>query len=96
VSPGRALRRARPPLLAALLLAAQLTALAHEPAHVAGEHDEPCAPHVLAEHLAMASAPAPAPPVAWRPAIAAERAAPGIAPAPPLAPRGARAPPPRA
>ena len=54
-------RTARPILLfllAAVLIATQVTALAHEIQHVSHEHEGPCALHVAADHLAMASPPA--------------------------------------
>jgi hypothetical protein len=37
----------------------QTAALAHEIQHVLHQHDGPCGLHVVADHLAMASAPAP-------------------------------------
>jgi hypothetical protein len=47
-------------LLVIFFIAAHVTALAHEFEHVLHQHEAPCALHVAADHLAMATAPVPA------------------------------------
>jgi hypothetical protein len=47
-------------LLAAVFVVVQVAALSHELQHVLHQHDEPCGLHVVAAHLAMATAPEPA------------------------------------
>lgn len=64
----RALRPLPITLLVAMLIATQAMVLSHELEHVAHAHEEPCALHDAAEHLAMASAPGPGPAVALLPA----------------------------
>ncbi|HEY7870913.1 MAG TPA: hypothetical protein VIF59_16890 [Methylomirabilota bacterium] len=96
----RTASRTHPRRLAALaaivafcFLAGQSSALAHEIEHVLRLHDAPCALHVAADHLVMASAAEPTPAVTLAPS-------PGSAgpPAParlarPFSPTEARAPP---
>lgn len=80
-------------LLVAMLIATQAMALAHELEHVAHAHEEPCALHDAAEHLAMASAPGPGPAV---PLLPARRPVTPVLVAPPQIPShpsDARAPP---
>jgi hypothetical protein len=70
----------------------QFTALAHEIAHVSGEHDGPCGLHVAADHLVMG----PAPDVALGASVAPADLAPGaldVLPPAPVRWSGARAPP---
>jgi len=81
-------QRSRPvvhAVLVALFIVVQATALAHEIAHVAHQHDAPCGLHVVADHLAMAPAPEPALAVIVAPVsavIPSSRAALILSPAP--------------
>lgn len=80
-------------LLVAVLVASQAVAVSHEVEHVAHAHEGPCALHDAAEHLAMASAPGPAPAVELLPAR--QPATPLLVASPqiPSRPSDARAPP---
>ena len=46
-------------LVVVMFAVVQTAALAHEIQHVLQQHDGPCGLHVVADHLAMAIAPAP-------------------------------------
>ena len=46
-------------LVVVIFAVVQTAALAHEIQHVLQQHDGPCGLHVVADHLAMAIAPAP-------------------------------------
>jgi hypothetical protein len=46
-------------LVVVLFALVQTAALAHEIHHVLQQHDGPCGLHMVADHLAIASAPAP-------------------------------------
>jgi hypothetical protein len=46
-------------LVVIMFVVVQTSALAHEIHHVLRQHDAPCELHVVADHLAMACAPAP-------------------------------------
>jgi hypothetical protein len=46
-------------LVVVIFAVVQTAALAHEIQHVLQQHDGPCGLHVVADHLAMAGAPAP-------------------------------------
>jgi hypothetical protein len=79
-------------LLVVLLVLVQFTALAHEIAHVSGEHHGPCGLHVAADHLVMA----PASDVAVGAPVAPANVAPsgfGVLPPAPVRWTEARAPP---
>lgn len=80
-------------LLLAVFLTGQVSALVHEFEHVLHQHDAPCALHVAAEHLAMASVPVPG--NAVMPVPATRAASPSLVEPPPASvrPSGARAPP---
>jgi hypothetical protein len=85
--------RGLPTLLAVAFFLVQVAALSHEVQHVLRQHDEPCGLHVVAEHLAMATAPAPTVAVALMPTADRVFLPPG-APIPSLPrPSGARSPP---
>jgi hypothetical protein len=80
-------------LLVALFVSTQITALAHEIEHVLDQHGAPCALHVVAEYLAMASPPGPTLAVAPAPGPDAAPQSIAVATGRPACPSGARAPP---
>jgi hypothetical protein len=85
--------RGLPTLLVVVFVLVQAAALSHEVQHVLRQHDEPCGLHVVASHLAMATAPAPAVAVALMPTADRVLLPPG-APIPSLPrPSGPRSPP---
>jgi hypothetical protein len=86
-------RRGLIALLVVVFVVVQAAALAHEVQHALHLHHEPCGLHLVADHLAMALAPEPAPAVELKPAI--EQGVPfsGARLSPPARPSAARAPP---
>lgn len=80
-------------LLALIFLATQTTALTHEMEHVLHQHDIQCVLHLVADHLAMLSAPDPEPAVASAPATCAVFPLLLAPPVRPAHPSAARAPP---
>lgn len=79
--------------VAVLFLVAQSAALTHEIEHVLHLHDAPCALHVAADHLVMASAPGPTLSAGLAPSLHSESPSLHARPAPPASPSPARAPP---
>jgi hypothetical protein len=79
-------------LVVVMFALVQTAALAHEIHHVLQQHDGPCGLHVVADHLAMAIAPAPSLAVA-APATDQLLWSPGDRRSPPAQPCSARAPP---
>ena len=85
--------RGLPTLLVVVFALVQAVALSHKVQHVLRQHDEPCGLHVVADHLAMATAPAPAVAVALMPAADRVLLPPGAPTPSPPRPSGARSPP---
>lgn len=79
-------------LVVVMFAVVQTAALAHEIQHVLHQHDGPCGLHVVADHLAMASAPAPSL-AAVAPATDPLLWSPGHRRSPPAQSGGARSPP---
>ena len=79
-------------LVVVMFAVVQTAALAHEIQHVLQQHDGPCGLHVVADHLAMASAPAPSLAVV-APATDQLWWSPGNRRSPPAQSSGARSPP---
>jgi hypothetical protein len=79
-------------LVLVMFAVVQTAALAHEIHHVLQQHDAPCGLHVVADHLVMASAPAPSPAVV-APAIDPLWWSPADRRSPPTQSSGARSPP---
>lgn len=85
--------RGLPTLLVVAFVTVQVAALSHELEHIVGQHDEPCGLHVVAAHIAMATAPAPVVAVALMPVADPVLLPPGAPTAASPRPSGARSPP---
>ena len=85
--------RGVPTLLAVAFVVVQIAALSHELEHVFGQHNEPCGLHIVAAHIAMATAPEPVVEATFTPAAYLSLPPTDAPTASPLRPSGARSPP---